>query len=237
MKLTVYENTKEEYFTFITPECKKAIDFYLDMRSRYGEKLTDNSYLLREQFDIRDEFAIRNPKQVTDKLIQWKLMSLAEKSGIWIRGSDKKTRQNIVIAHGFRKFFTAQLVNSKLNPEIREMLLGHKIDLASAYYRPTEQEMLDEYMKAVNSLTINEENRQKIKVELLESEKHEITTLKNQVNEMKATMKDFTDLMKLKIENDLELDNKKFQKQQNEIHSIDKRLSQKGLEHHKYLVI
>jgi integrase len=64
MKLTVYENTKEEYFTFITPECKKAIDFYLDMRSRYGEKLTDNSYLLREQFDIRDEFAIRNPKQV-----------------------------------------------------------------------------------------------------------------------------------------------------------------------------
>jgi len=36
------------------------------------------------------EFAIRNPKQVTDKLIQWKLMSLAEKSGIRIRGSDKK---------------------------------------------------------------------------------------------------------------------------------------------------
>jgi hypothetical protein len=80
------------------------------MWSRYGEKLTDNSYLLREQFDIRDEFAIRNPKQVTDKLIQWKLMSLAEKSGIRIRGSDKKTRQNIAIAHGFRKFFTTQKI-------------------------------------------------------------------------------------------------------------------------------
>jgi hypothetical protein len=51
------------------------------------------------------------------------------------------------------------------------MLLGHKIGLASAYYKPTEQEMLDEYQKAVNNLTINEENRLKIKVKLLEGEK------------------------------------------------------------------
>jgi integrase len=31
-KLTVYENTREEYFTFITPECKKAIDNYIDIQ-------------------------------------------------------------------------------------------------------------------------------------------------------------------------------------------------------------
>src|SRR5437867_5550972 len=30
-KLSVYENTRQEYITFITPECKKVIDFYLDM--------------------------------------------------------------------------------------------------------------------------------------------------------------------------------------------------------------
>jgi hypothetical protein len=33
----------------------------------------------------------------------------------------------------FVKFTTTQLVNSQVNPEIREMLLGHKIGLASAY--------------------------------------------------------------------------------------------------------
>ena len=35
------------------------------------------------------------------------------------------------------------------------MLLGHKIGLSSAYYSPTEDEMLEEYMKAVDNLTIN----------------------------------------------------------------------------------
>ena len=51
------------------------------------------------------------------------------------------------MVHGFRKFVTTQLVNSKVSPEIREMLLGHKIGLASAYYRPSEDEMLNEYLK------------------------------------------------------------------------------------------
>lgn len=40
--------------------------------------------------------------------------------------------------------------------------------LASADYKPTVQEMLNEYLKAVNLLTINEENRLKQKVETLE---------------------------------------------------------------------
>ena len=61
----------------------------------------------------------------------------------------------IKIAHGFRKFFTTQLVNSKVNAEIREMLLGHKIGLVSCYYRPTVEEMYGEYEKAIDNLTIS----------------------------------------------------------------------------------
>ena len=87
-------------------------------------------------------------------------------------------------AHGFRKFFTAQLINSKVNSEIRELLLGHKIGLASCYYRPTEKEMLDEYMKAVNHLTINEENRLKFKLEEhIQIRKTEMETMQKQMDE------------------------------------------------------
>ncbi len=60
---------------------------------------------------------------------------IAERSGVRIRGHDKNKRQNIMEAHGFRKFFTKQCIKAKVNPEIREMLLGHKIGLAGSYYK------------------------------------------------------------------------------------------------------
>lgn len=88
-------------------------------------------------------------------------------------------------AHGFRKFFTTQLVNSKLNPEIREMVLAHKIGLASSYYRPTEDEMLDEYMKAVDNLTTN---RLRKKMDKLEIEKTQIEALAYQIKKIKKAI-------------------------------------------------
>ena len=63
------------------------------------------------------------------------------------------------------------MVSSKVNPEIREMLLGHKIGLASANYRPTFEEMYKEYSKAIDNLTIDPTNRLQRKIETLTIEK------------------------------------------------------------------
>jgi integrase len=161
-KLIIYENDREEYFTFITLECKRAIDAYLDMRLRYGEKLNDDSYLIREQFDIRNP---GKPRQIKTPAIEKRLFDMTSRLGM--------RKNNVPIAHGFRKFFTTQLIQSKVNSEIREMLLGHKIGLASAYYRPTDEEMYQEYLKAVDLLTINEENRLKRKVQDLSNKTKE----------------------------------------------------------------
>lgn len=192
-KLTVYENHREEYFSFITPECKQAIDSYLDMRSRYGEKLADDSFLIREQFDIRDHFAASKSKQITHKSIQWKLITLAERCGIRKReyAGDRKIstiRHDVMIAHGFRKFFTTRLVKARVNPEVREMLLGHKIGLASCYYKPTEDEMFAEYEKAIDLLTINEENRLRKKVEMLTIEKSKADFALSQIEDVKKQL-------------------------------------------------
>ena len=100
-------------------------------------------------------------------------------------GRIQPDRKDVMLAHGFRKFFTTQLINSKVNPEIREMLLGHSIGLASAYYKPTEDEMLDEYMKAADNLTINEENRLRRKVEVLTIEKSKVDLALSQIEDMK----------------------------------------------------
>ena len=86
------------------------------------------------------------------------------------------------MSHGFRKFWMTQAVKSKMNPEAREMLLGHKIGLASAYYRPSQDEMLDAYLVAVDNLTINEENRLKKKVDELQIKYDKIDQLVARIN-------------------------------------------------------
>lgn len=63
-KLTIYENQVEEYFSFITKEAYDAVQSYLSTRSRMGEQVTPDSILIREQFDIRDQFAISSPRPV-----------------------------------------------------------------------------------------------------------------------------------------------------------------------------
>lgn len=192
-KIIVYENFKQEYFTFCSYECLRAIDQYLDFRKRYGEKLGRDSFLLREQFDVRNQTAIRKPMKTRPRTLAVKLMDLASRVGI--RKKDQllegqslpdagSLRKEVAIAHGFRKFFTTQLINAKVNPEIREMLLGHKIGLASCYYRPTEAEMLSEYEKAINHLTINEENRLRMKVEKLEIEKSRMDIMSSQISDL-----------------------------------------------------
>ena len=184
-KIVVYSGDKEEYTTFSTPECAKEIDSYLEYRTRRGEHITQDSYLFVKKFSSRTKV-----KGLPFK--GYALWSILEQciSNTGLREKDHKNpykRKQIPIFHGFRKFFTTQLVNSKLNPEIREMLLGHKIGLASAYYKPTEQEMLNEYLKAVGLLTINEENRLKLKLEQrVQIEKSQIEALKADFEKFKT---------------------------------------------------
>ena len=198
-KIIVYENHNEEHFTFCTPECARAIDEYLEMRKRYGEKLTRDSFLIREQFDIRDPFAISKCQKTVAITLECKMIDLGIRSGIRSRQTLEGTgkgkyqggsfRKQVPIAHGFRKFFTTQLVNSRLNSEIREMLIGHKIGLASCYYKPTDDDFLIEYQKAINNLTINEINKLKMQVKKLEIKNSQLEQLAADVAILKRKWK------------------------------------------------
>ena len=180
-KIVIYEGFKEQYFVFTTPECTAIIDSYLDYRKRSGEVLNPNSYLIREAFDNNDIRQVKEQsRQVATPTIRNTIANHLIKAGIREKKSeyDHRTRHTKTQVHGFSKFTTTQLVNSKVNPEIREMLLGHKIGLASAYYRPSEDEMLNEYSKAINELTIEESNRLRKQVTELEQKQSEIDKMK-----------------------------------------------------------
>lgn len=61
------------------------------------------------------------------------------------------------------------------------MLLGQKIGLASAYYKPTNDDFLAEYQKAVNNLTINEKYKLKMQVKKLVIENSQLQELAKDV--------------------------------------------------------
>jgi integrase len=170
-RLTIYENTKDEYYCFTTPECKHTIDSYLQYRERYGERLTPTSPLFREQFDANDQFMINKPKPLQIGGIATLLNSVLIRSGLRVieHGTETsnivgRARKEVPRFNGFRKFFDTNMIRAKVNPVVKEMLMGHTTGLDDNYYRPSQQEVLDEYLKAVDLLTINEENRLKRKV-------------------------------------------------------------------------
>jgi integrase len=183
-KITIYEKSPEQYYSFITPECKKAVDQYLDMRSRYGEKLNGNSPLIREQFDIKNQFSIKSPKTVASVGLQWILRDLARRYNV-ISNND------IPVAHGFRYFWMNQAVKSKMNAEQREMLLGHKIGLASAYYRPNEEEMFAEYEKAIDLLTIDPANRLQRELDTAKQETSQFDKFALELEKVKESIRRF----------------------------------------------
>ena len=57
-------------------------------------------------------------------------------------------------AHGFRKYFKTKAEQAMLPLHV-EMLLGHDTGLSMNYYRPTEKTLLEDYLKAVDLLTID----------------------------------------------------------------------------------
>jgi len=173
-QVKVYSDTKESYFTFSTPEAAKAINTYLSYRERYGEKLTPKSPAFRDQFDRNDPASVYNVQPLKLRTVERLISRAVEKSGI--RTVQRMTepyskkgriRKNIRLTAGFRKFFDTQLIYADVKPAIKEMFMGHSIGLDDHYFKPGENDVLEEYLKAVDMLTINEEHRLKRKVDEL----------------------------------------------------------------------
>ena len=74
-------------------------------------------------------------------------------------------RHEFKTVHGFRKFFKThcEQVMKSINVEI---LMGHTIGVSDSYYRPTEREILEDYIKAVNVLEVDKNNKELVEKEL-----------------------------------------------------------------------
>ena len=104
--------------------------------------------------------------------------------------STKRISKTISLSTGFRKHVISTFIDAELNHEIRELLVDHATMLDQHYFRPTEDQVLQEYLKAEPFLTISDEYRLKTEVQTLKVEKQSWEALRDEVNSLKDLLKE-----------------------------------------------
>lgn len=180
--IKVYARSREEYTTFCTPECAKYINEYFELRGRYGETLNDNSPLIREQFNRQDMTKSPFARPIHKDTLSRRIESLLIDSGVRdarprLEGKMCNPRREVMASHGLRKFFDTSLETAGANPVVVEKLMGHDIGLKGSYYRPLLKDLLAEYVKGLDALTIDPANRLEKKVSELQQKIKDAPTI------------------------------------------------------------
>ncbi|MDQ6667773.1 MAG: site-specific integrase, partial [Thermoproteota archaeon] len=188
-RLTVYNGDPERYATFITVEACNAINKYVQFRTEHGETISSDSPLFRDKFDpIKGQYG-HGKKDSESVVIPMTAPSVRQYYNrllfsIGIR-SQKKRRHEFSV-HGFRKYFKTRAEQSGMKPINVELLMGHSVGISDSYYRPTENELLEDYLRATDALTISQEKHLRHEVENLKVENAEIERIKAQMSSMQA---------------------------------------------------
>ena len=80
-----------------------------------------------------------------------------------------------------------------------KLLMGHDTGLEKSYYKPSESELLQDYLQAVNDLTINEEFRLKMKITDLEAKQDDLTLLRLEHRQEMKKMQEDVERQKLEF--------------------------------------
>jgi integrase len=154
-RVTIYGGEREQYDTFVTPEAYGHLLQYRRIREGAGEKITPQSPVFVTQFNV-EEPRMEKVRGLSVDGATSRLTRVLREANIRavIHEGRKSKRFEWKQAHGFRKFFKTRMEMSGVRPIITEMLMGHGIGVSVSYMKPTESEMLQEYAKAIDALTI-----------------------------------------------------------------------------------
>jgi integrase len=140
------------YVTFLTPEAKRVLQEYLEVRRRNGEQITDESPLIGR--NVRTKDGELGFKPITTRAVRKRWQTLLERAG---KAERARTWHKLHL-HTLRKFFRTNLEQAGVSTSFRERLMGHKGEyLDDAYFKPRVEELLNEYRKAIANLTIMEQ--------------------------------------------------------------------------------
>jgi hypothetical protein len=110
--------------------------------------------------------------------------------------------------HAFRKYFETTAKVAGMDLLLLKRCMGHDTGLEESYFKPTDEQILEGndkmigYIGAIDDLTINEENRLRIKVDELTQKQDEIQLMRaKHEHEMKAIHDQMNQIMSMVQQN------------------------------------
>ena len=184
--IRVYDESKEGYWAFLTPEAAKALDNYLNWRKIHGEEITPESALFRPTRKKKQLFL----KAATVRDIVYKIIKRSA-----IKRVKTGNRYDKAVIYMFRKRFNGKLKmdDNNVNSNIAEKLMAHnskEIKLDTTYLDVPIEKLFEEFKKAIFDLTVSREARQKLEIQKKDSKIEELEEKNKKINELSNTVRE-----------------------------------------------
>ena len=152
---------KRKHFSFITPEAYNEVKKWITYRKESGENISDESWVMRNIWNSskgRRLGIVKEPKKLQSSGVKRLVETALWTQGLRQKLNLNKRRHEFQADHGFRKMFKTRCELSGMKPINIEILMGHSVGISDSYYRATENELLEDYLKAIDFLTVRNTN-------------------------------------------------------------------------------